>query len=88
MNPIDPPPLADATLDVTGLNCPVPVLRTKLALNRLQNGQVLRVLATDPLTVVDFRVFCARGRHELLQLSEKEGVYHLWIRKLGSAPAP
>jgi tRNA 2-thiouridine synthesizing protein A len=74
---------ADETLDLTGLNCPVPILKTKVALNRLQRGQILRVLATDPLAVVDFRAFCARGRHELVQLSEQAGVYSFWIRKIG-----
>lgn len=74
---------ADETLDLTGLNCPVPILKTKVALNRLKEGQVLRVLATDPLAVVDFRAFCARGRHELVQLSEQAGVYIFWIRKIG-----
>jgi TusA-related sulfurtransferase len=75
-------PLAyDEVLDVQGLNCPVPILKTKVALNRLRDGQVLKVLATDPLAPVDFRAFCARSPNELLQLQETDGVYIFWIRK-------
>ncbi|MGH8509904.1 MAG: sulfurtransferase TusA family protein, partial [Gammaproteobacteria bacterium] len=47
-----------AVLDVTGLKCPLPLLKTKVELNRIQPGQILRVLATDPMAVVDLRAFC------------------------------
>ena len=39
----------DRDLDVKGLNCPLPILRTKKTLAEMDSGQVLRVLATDPL---------------------------------------
>lgn len=75
------PPEPDRVLDVTGLNCPLPILKTKLALRDLQVGQVLHVMATDPMAVVDFRAFCARTGHELAHMDKTEaGVLHFYIR--------
>lgn len=71
----------DAFLDVRGVQCPLPLLKTKVALNRLEPGQVLRVLATDPMAVVDLRAFCARTGHELLRWSEEGPVWEFYIRK-------
>lgn len=67
-------------LAVKGLNCPLPILRTKMALSRMQPGQVLHVLATDPHSVMDFRAFCARTGHELLDLVEGPEVFEFFIR--------
>ena len=47
----------DRELDVKGLNCPLPILRTKKALSEMSSGQILRVLATDPGAVKDFHAF-------------------------------
>ena len=47
----------DRELDASGLNCPLPILRTKKALNDMKSGQVLRILATDPASVRDFEAF-------------------------------
>lgn len=67
-------------LDVKGLNCPLPILRTKMALNDLQPGQVLHVMATDPHSVVDFKAFCVRSGHELVELVEGPGVFEFFLR--------
>jgi tRNA 2-thiouridine synthesizing protein A len=56
----------DKELDARGLNCPLPILRTKKALTGLQPGQVLKVLATDPGSVKDFQTFSRQTGHELL----------------------
>lgn len=77
-----PLPPVDEVLDVKGLNCPLPILKTKVAINRMSPGQVLHVLATDPLAVVDFRSFCARTGHELLKLIDDPEVCEFWIRKV------
>ena len=47
----------DRDLDVKGLNCPLPILRTKKALSEMEPGQVLRVQATDPGSLKDFAAF-------------------------------
>lgn len=67
-------------LDVKGLNCPLPILRTKMALADLKPGQVVHVMATDPHSVVDFKAFCARTGHELLDLVEGPEVFEFFVR--------
>jgi TusA-related sulfurtransferase len=68
-------------LDATGLACPMPLLKTKRALNGMQSGQQLRVLATDQGTVRDFRVFAQQSGHLLLESSETNGVYSYLFQK-------
>jgi len=63
----------DATLDATGLLCPLPVLKAKRALRPLPPGGVLEVLATDPGAVKDFEHFCQATGCELLESSEQPG---------------
>lgn len=74
------------TLDVTGLNCPLPILKTRVALRQMRPGEVLRVLATDPHAEVDFRAYCARTGHELLGIErDAEGVLDIRVR-VAAAP--
>lgn len=68
-------------VDARGLDCPMPLLKAKQALNRLQPGQQLRVLATDPGSVRDFRVFAEQSGHRLLQSAEVDGEYHYRLEK-------
>jgi tRNA 2-thiouridine synthesizing protein A len=68
-------------LDVTGLDCPLPLLKAKQALNRLEAGQSLRVLATDSGSVRDFRVFCELSGNILMESSETSGVYSYLLQK-------
>jgi tRNA 2-thiouridine synthesizing protein A len=80
--------VVDATLDVTGLLCPLPVLRAKRALRSMPAGRVLAVLATDPLAKLDFAHFCHVNGYELLETVERaDGVLRLLIRK-PAAKAP
>ena len=76
----------DQFLDAKGLNCPLPVLRTKVMLNRMPPGQVLRVEATDPHATIDFQAYCARTGHEILSIDESNGVIAFLIRR-AAAPA-
>ena len=62
-----------ATLDATGLICPLPVLKARRALKPLAPGAVLEVLATDPGAVKDFAHFCQTTGCELLASSEEPG---------------
>ena len=54
-------------IDARGLNCPLPILRTKKALNDLQSGQVIRIVATDPASVRDFQAFAKQTGNELVE---------------------
>jgi tRNA 2-thiouridine synthesizing protein A len=56
----------DKELDARGLNCPLPILRTKKALADMMSGQVLRILATDPGSVKDFQAFSRQTGNDLL----------------------
>ncbi len=68
-------------LDARGLNCPLPILRTKKALNGLQQGDVLRIRATDPGAVKDFDAFCKSTGNELVSSEQNGGEYVFHIRK-------
>ena len=68
-------------LDTKGLQCPMPLLKAKRALNGMVAGQRLRVLATDQGSVRDFRVFAEQSGHLLLSSEEKEGVYTYLLEK-------
>ena len=57
----------DRELDARGLNCPLPILKAKKALNDMQSGQTLRVMATDPGSVRDFQAFAKQTGNELLE---------------------
>ena len=57
---------ADQEIDARGLNCPLPILRTKKALAQLESGQVLAVLTTDPHAGRDFQAFCQQTGNALL----------------------
>jgi tRNA 2-thiouridine synthesizing protein A len=73
--------MADQELDVRGLNCPLPILKTKKALNVMASGQTIHVLATDPSSVLDFKAFAAQSGNLLLESSESSGVFSFLIKK-------
>lgn len=73
--------MADQELDVRGLNCPLPILKTKKALNAMASGQTIRVLATDPGSTLDFKAFAAQSGNQLLEASEAGGVFSFLIKK-------
>lgn len=68
-------------LDARGLNCPLPILRTKKALADLRSGDVLKVLATDPGSVKDFQSFSKQTGHELVSHSEENRQFTFYMRK-------
>ena len=73
----------DAELDAAGLNCPLPILKTKKALAALAGGQVLRVIATDPGSVRDFEAYTRQTGHALLESRQDGERYVFVIRKAG-----
>jgi len=70
----------DRELDARGLNCPLPILRTKKALNDMQTGTVLKVLATDPASVKDFQAFSKQTGNLLIEHSEADGIYRFFLQ--------
>jgi tRNA 2-thiouridine synthesizing protein A len=75
------PLLHDEMLDVSGLTCPLPILKTKKALGGLMSGQVLKVIATDPSTQRDFVFFTQQTGHILCHASQHEGQFIYWLQR-------
>ena len=73
--------LFDRELDVQGLKCPLPILRTKKSLSEMATGEVLRVLATDPSAAKDFQAFARQTGNQLLSSAETDQVFELYFRR-------
>jgi tRNA 2-thiouridine synthesizing protein A len=71
----------DKELDTRGLNCPLPILRTKKALSDLQSGQVIKVVSTDPGSVKDFQTFARQTGHQLLSHDEANKEFTFFMKK-------
>ncbi|MGM0913235.1 MAG: sulfurtransferase TusA family protein [Pseudomonadota bacterium] len=71
----------DQVLDVCGLPCPLPLLKAKQALSRLEAGQLLEVRATDAGSWQDFASYVEQSVHEMPAREERDGVYRYWLRK-------
>ena len=69
------------TLDARGLNCPLPILRTRKALTAMASGEALLVQSTDPGSVKDIESFCSHTGNELLSASNERGEFKFVIRK-------
>lgn len=71
----------DKEVDARGLNCPLPILRTKKALTDMQSGQVLRIVATDPGAVKDFQAFAKQTGNALVDHSVNEKEFTFFMQK-------
>jgi tRNA 2-thiouridine synthesizing protein A len=69
------------TLDLKGLSCPLPIVKTAQAIKDLGSGELIEALATDPGSVADFAAWCRTTGNELVEQTEAEGVYRFVIRK-------
>lgn len=68
-------------LDTSGLNCPLPILKTKKALNKMSSGEILEVITTDAGSVKDLESFCNQTGNKLLKSEEVVGKYFFTIEK-------
>lgn len=71
----------DRELDARGLNCPLPILRTKKALAEIGAGQILKIIATDSGAVNDMQAFAKQTGNELVSATEARGEYVFLMRK-------
>lgn len=74
------PQQVDVTLDARGLHCPLPILKTKAELNKMQPGQILHVTATDPLAPLDFKSYAVRATHTLIYMSEQDDHSEFYLK--------
>ena len=73
--------MVEKTLDARGLNCPLPILKTKKALAEVPVGGALEVLTTDPGSVADFAAFARQTGHELVASEQLDAHYRYVIRR-------
>ena len=71
----------DKELDARGLSCPLPILKTKKALNDMTSGQVLKVVATDPGAVKDMQAFSRQTGNALVSATEEANTFVFLMRK-------
>ncbi len=71
----------DKFLDARGLLCPLPVLKAQKQLKAMKTGSVLRIEATDPMSVIDFPHFCEESGHELVNRSQEGDLYIFELQK-------
>lgn len=75
------PAKIDRQLDVCGLKCPMPILKTKKALAEMGSGEILEVRATDPAVADDFAAFARQTGHGLLHIQEASGTWVLYLKR-------
>jgi tRNA 2-thiouridine synthesizing protein A len=68
-------------MDLTGLKCPLPVLKVRRQIGQIPAGGILVVIADDPAAPLDFEHFCQTGGHDLLESIAKDGVFTIRIAK-------
>tara|TARA_B100000524_G_scaffold307768_1_gene183376 strand:- start:139 stop:414 length:276 start_codon:yes stop_codon:yes gene_type:complete len=72
---------ADLELNLTGMKCPLPVLKARRQINQMAPRSVLSVTADDPAAPLDFEHFCNTGGHDLLSCTEQAGTFTFRIAK-------
>ncbi|MEM7216352.1 MAG: sulfurtransferase TusA family protein [Pseudomonadota bacterium] len=75
---------AATKLDLRGLKCPLPVLKTKKAMRQLSSGELMEIETTDPLAVIDIPAFCNENGHRLVDSGEFEWG-HTFLLEKGAA---
>ena len=70
-----------ATLDARGLNCPLPILKTKKAIKEVPVGETLKVLSTDPGSIKDMEAYCRATGNELVESGQDGTTYTFLIRR-------
>ena len=81
--PIDPASqrqAADVSLDLTGLKCPLPVLKARRQVGMMAAGTGLAGTADDPAAPLDFDHFCETTSHRLIGNETIAGVFHIFIK--------
>ncbi|HVN54831.1 MAG TPA: sulfurtransferase TusA family protein [Anaerolineaceae bacterium] len=73
---------ADQTLDCSGLACPMPILKTKKAIDGLQVGQVLKMIATDPGSISDMDAWTKKTGHQLVATEQENNKFVFYVKKM------
>ena len=68
-------------LDASGLACPMPIVKTRMAIDEIASGEVLKLISTDRGSCTDVPAWTSSTGHELLEQTEEDGAYVFLIRK-------
>ena len=71
----------DTELNCEGLNCPLPLLKTKKKIEEMSSGELLQMTSTDPGSVNDMIFWTKRTGNDLMSHNEVGGVYTYIIKK-------
>ena len=69
------------SLDLKGMSCPLPIIKTAKAMKELSPGQLLEVFATDPGSVPDFKAWSQTTRNPLVESNQADGIFHFVLKK-------
>ena len=72
--------LADKTLDCSNLNCPMPIVKTKKAIEDMSTGQILKVICTDQASKFDMPAFSKKTGHELIEVDDKVDIIIFYLK--------
>ena len=72
---------ADIEMNLTGMRCPLPVLKVRRQINQMAPSALLKIAADDPAAPLDFEHFCDTGGHQLLSSIEEAGIFTFVIAK-------
>jgi tRNA 2-thiouridine synthesizing protein A len=72
----------DQTLDCSGLACPMPILKTKKAVDGLQIGQILKMIATDPGSASDMEAWTQKTGHQLVAAEQEGGKFIFYVKRM------
>ncbi len=72
---------ADHSLDTQGLSCPMPMLKTKKTMGKIESGQILEVIGTDPGSKNDIPEWCKKSGNELVGSEDEGAVFRFYIKK-------
>ena len=70
-----------ATLDLKGLSCPMPIIKTAKAMKALAPGELLEAFATDPGSVPDFKAWAKATGNPLVDSTQEGAVFHFILKK-------
>ena len=71
----------DIEMNLTGMKCPLPVLKARRQINQMAPSAVLKITADDPAAPLDFEHFCNTSGHNLLSSTEQAGIFTFVIAK-------
>lgn len=73
--------IPDETLDCSGLKCPIPVIKTAEAIKKIEVGQILQVISTDPGTLLDMEAWSRQTGHELVYSRQRDASFIFYFRR-------